>query len=59
MGVTKRVVEDGLHMKLEKKDGERKDEEKGESLTWVNQPELKFGGGESVSDAFQLHLSRT
>lgn len=51
MGVTKRVVEDGLHLNLEKKEGEQLEEESGPSIVWVNTPELKFGGGESVSTA--------
>lgn len=51
MGVTKRVVEDGLRLNLEKKEGEKVEveDESGPSITWVNMPELKFGGGESVS----------
>lgn len=47
LGVTRRVVEDGLMLGLKGTEGEA-DAGKG-SLTWVDHPELKFGKGESVS----------
>lgn len=48
LGVTKRVVEDGLALGLEGTEQRGPD---GEKLQWVDQPELDFGGGESVSGA--------
>lgn len=46
LGVTKRVVEDHLALCLE---GTEQEGPSGGTMQWVDQPELKFGGGESVS----------
>lgn len=50
LGVTRRVVEDGMGMGNKEDEGgaERGNGPKG-TLEWVAQPELKFGRGESVS----------
>lgn len=45
LGVTKKVVEDGLALNL---DGAEREGPKGK-MEWCDQPELRFGRGESVS----------
>ncbi|CAD6898090.1 unnamed protein product [Tilletia controversa] len=65
LGVTKRVVEDGFRLGLPdtQADEEAALEKTGEStrpmLTWVNQPELKFGAGESVEMPFRYMAEPT
>lgn len=50
LGVTRRIVEDGMGMGVNEDEGRK---ERGEgpigALEWVAQPELNFGRGESVS----------
>ncbi|PWN92426.1 DUF431-domain-containing protein [Acaromyces ingoldii] len=50
LGVTKRVVEDHLALGLE---GTEQEGPTGATMQWVDQPELKFGGGESVEMPFR------
>ncbi len=59
LGVTKRVVEDGLHLHLPPSEEDASTQSAFEGsrgkgrLLWVDQPELKFGGGESVEMPFR------
>ncbi|KAE8234154.1 hypothetical protein CF326_g802 [Tilletia indica] len=63
LGVTKRVVEDSFRLGLPdsqvdeeaalKRMGEANPSPETQTLTWVNQPELKFGPGESVEMPFR------
>jgi len=50
LGVTKRVVEDGLALNLP---GTETEGPNG-SLEWIDHPELKFGPGESVSRMLKI-----
>ena len=59
LGVTKRVVEDGLHLHLPASEEDQAAQESEESgrgngkLRFVDHPEIRFGGGESVEMPFR------
>ena len=62
LGVTKRVVEDGLHMALpasEDAEALEMDSRGKGKLQWLDHPELKFGGGESVQMPFRYMVEDT
>ncbi|KDN52075.1 hypothetical protein K437DRAFT_254629 [Tilletiaria anomala UBC 951] len=55
LGVTKRVVEDGMHLNLPRSEqGASEEGGRGNGgLVWVDHPEIKFGGGASVEMPFR------
>ncbi|PWN35504.1 uncharacterized protein FA14DRAFT_43002 [Meira miltonrushii] len=60
LGVTKRVVEDGIAINLPKEDVGSENTEKqgpGGSMAWITHPELKFGAGESVTMPFRYMVA--
>lgn len=61
LGVTKRVVEDGIAINLPLEDGEVAErvekEGPGGSMAWITHPELKFGAGESVTMPFRYMVA--
>lgn len=56
LGVTKKVVEDGMHLGVDGAPTAPPDSRGNGQMVWVNHPELKFTGGAAVSMPFRYMI---